>query len=238
MTHRELCRAAARWLLSARWCRVAGYEVGGAGDVFDAVGLGAIPDPDRNALLDAERAWAAAEWDRRVAAWVTTRKGRRPSPPNLRAGERLPEKPPRPRIVVIECKRTRSDLLADLREGKMLGYERTGTHCALAATPEALRITFPRMWEPVGVAEALADLADRGLPTTWGVLVVVPRGHHDPTPTLLRLRDDTRIRAATVGEVRLWQDRIARSLAYRAVGDGPLAAEAATAKEDPCPTPS
>jgi hypothetical protein len=68
------------------------------------------------------------------------------------------------RIAVAEVKRTRPDLLQDLRASKMLKYEKSSTHCYLAATPEALGNLQDK--------EALEDLALRGLPPHWGVLVI------------------------------------------------------------------
>jgi hypothetical protein len=90
------------------------------------------------------------------------------------------------RITIIEVKRTRSDLLADLKKGKLLKYEAQGTHCYLAATPEALRL------DKLTATEVLQDLQDRGLPAHWGVLsindsktvhVVRSCKRHRPTPT-------------------------------------------------------
>lgn len=64
------------------------------------------------------------------------------------------------RIVVCECKRTRADLLADLRAGKMFKYESSSSHCYLAGTAEALG------------DDPLNDLTARGLPSHWGVLLL------------------------------------------------------------------
>ncbi len=68
------------------------------------------------------------------------------------------------RFVVCEVKRTRADLLADLRAGKMLKYAAKASHCYLALTPEALG------------KDSLEDLKTKGLPTSWGVLLVRPGG--------------------------------------------------------------
>lgn len=71
---------------------------------------------------------------------------------------------PRPRVVVVECKRTRSDLLSDLRARKLLKYEDSATHCYLACTGPA----FGTDGDP------LPMLLGLGLPTSWGVLRVAP----------------------------------------------------------------
>lgn len=90
-----------------------------------------------------------------------------------------------PRITVCECKRTRSDLLSDLKKQKLLKYQTHGTHYYLAATPEALRL------DKLSTSEVLGDLHDRLLPVHWGVLSVASDGfirvlraakRHRPTP--------------------------------------------------------
>ncbi len=87
------------------------------------------------------------------------------------------------RVTICEVKRTRADLLQDLKKKKLLKYEQHGTHCYLAATPEALR------YDRLTSTEVMADLTARGLPSHWGVLCVgdtvqVLRGvrRHRPTP--------------------------------------------------------
>ena len=68
------------------------------------------------------------------------------------------------KITVIETKRTRADLTQDLRKGKMLKYDKHASHCYLAATVQALNYS--------SVEQTLADLADKGLPVHWGVLLL------------------------------------------------------------------
>lgn len=63
-----------------------------------------------------------------------------------------------PRICVIEVKRTRTDLLADLRVKKMLKYEPHASHCYLALGPE-----FDK--------SILKELPTLGLPAHWGVIL-------------------------------------------------------------------
>lgn len=69
-----------------------------------------------------------------------------------------------PRVTVVEVKRTRADLLADLRVRKMHKYEKIASHCYLAATKEALKYSSTK--------EILADLKKKGLPEKWGVFVI------------------------------------------------------------------
>lgn len=69
------------------------------------------------------------------------------------------------RITIVEVKASRSDMLQDLKKGKLLKYEAQGTHCYLAATAEAYR---------TDKLNTLEDLASRGLPNHWGVLLVSP----------------------------------------------------------------
>lgn len=78
----------------------------------------------------------------------------------------LKDKATNPRITVVEVKRTRSDLLADLRAKKLLKYEQGSTHCYLACTPECLRLDR----QPIN--QALEELTKLGLPTKWGILII------------------------------------------------------------------
>lgn len=75
---------------------------------------------------------------------------------------------PKPRITIAEVKRTRADLLQDLRAEKMHGYAVLGSHMYLAATDEALRWPDRRVIGPED--DVLLDLTERGLPKSWGVL--------------------------------------------------------------------
>lgn len=86
-----------------------------------------------------------------------------------------------PRVVIAEVKRTRSDLLSDLRRKKMHGYEPRATHCYLAATLEAY--VPPSKLKKADLRNKsqfdqwiLSDLASKGLPTHWGVLIGTPYG--------------------------------------------------------------
>lgn len=78
------------------------------------------------------------------------------------------------KIVAVEVKRTRSDLLADLGRKKFLKYENGSTHCYIAATPQALGY---KKGEEKAV---LKDLTERGVPPYWGVLLLPPHGWRKP----------------------------------------------------------
>ncbi len=106
------------------------------------------------------------------------------------------------RYAVIEVKRTRADLLQDLRAGKMQKYAQKASHCYLAGTSEALGLDkHPK-------AQVLEDLSNRGLPANWGVLVFTG-------DTCKALRNPRRIRPVNVVTARAITRRIARSYMYR-----------------------
>lgn len=65
-----------------------------------------------------------------------------------------------PKLVIIECKANRADLLGDLRRGKMIRYSETASHCYLALGS--------------GCPYDLVELVELGLPDWWGVLDVSP----------------------------------------------------------------
>ena len=109
------------------------------------------------------------------------------------------------KLVAIEVKRTRSDLLQDLRKRKMLKYEVRATHCYLAATPEALRL------HKLSVTEVLSDLKTRGLPTHWGVLLLTDNPQK-PIKVLRGARKHKSIRTSTI---RTLTRKIACSFMYR-----------------------
>ena len=140
VTHRDLARAAAAYLLEQRWCSVAFWELAlPGGGQADAVG---ISDPS-------DDYWRRL-YDRHIANPAR----------NRHPGKRKPA-----RIHVVEVKRHRSDLLADLRAGKMLQYERSATHCSLLVHPDCLLTGDP-----------ITELAETCLPSSWGLLVSDGRG--------------------------------------------------------------
>lgn len=66
------------------------------------------------------------------------------------------------RIGGFEVKVQRSDLLRDLRAGKMIKYEGVCTHCWLVVTEDCMQSTTKDA--------ILAELQELGLPKHWGVL--------------------------------------------------------------------
>lgn len=245
-SHRDLCRVAASWALSQKWGWAAGFEVGIDGGVADVLAItdpAVAWNPDH---AEAHRIWKA-EWtaaygaeiaalDSQMgmgrpviaeirantdwASWTARREEARRNAdvrvPRLWAG--ISDKPQRPRVTVMEVKRTRSDLLADLRAGKMLAYEQTGQACYLAATAEALKGDT--------VKAILADLTARGLPTGWGVVRLSSSGSWskgaikvgDETWSGSCIRPVRKPREASAGELARVHHWLTRSLSYRAVG--------------------
>jgi len=117
------------------------------------------------------------------------------------------------KICVVECKTSRSDLLADLRARKMHGYSQVATHCYLALnteiwfdSPAALRSRDERR-------KLVTWLAERGLPRYWGVVLVKPHGW---MPESLR---PVKAHACLLpGEGRRVLGAVGRNLSYRLLG--------------------
>lgn len=108
------------------------------------------------------------------------------------------------RVVAVEVKRTRADLLQDLRAQKLLKYERGSSHCYLAATPEALCLDK-------GKAHVLKDLTTKGLPKHWGILVLGEKPYV--------LRNPRRINTIQPATIAALNRKIAKSFCYRVLGD-------------------
>lgn len=104
------------------------------------------------------------------------------------------------RIAICEVKRSRADLLADLRSQKMLKYEYTSTHCYLAATAEALGKGTP--------TEILQNLTEKGLPPYWGVLFI-------EGSNIVVLRNPRSKQKANSRSLEMLCKRIARAYMYR-----------------------
>lgn len=154
-------------------------------------------------------AWADGTGDRRTRndrAAVASAAISRSVPVVLRDRNREPA----PRVVAIECKRMRSDLMGDLRAGKMFGYETGSTHCYLAITDAVLG------WQGhQRSAELVARLAELGVPPAWGLLRA---DINRPGWTGVScIRQAKRLRPATPFAVygAAWQ--IATSLSWRSV---------------------
>lgn len=91
----------------------------------------------------------------------------------------------RARLAVVEVKRNRSDLLQDLKRGKMLKYERVASHCYLALHPSCLKAELQGPNQRALLKEQqLVELEDLGLPVHWGVMLVTEA--KTPTPRSIR----------------------------------------------------
>lgn len=196
-THRDLARAATEWLLSQRWCESACFELGWTGGVLDAVGCTG-PSTDEKYRVAMER-WG--RWNRSAARYGHSTRER--------------PRPVKHRLQVVEVKRTRADLMGDLRRGKMLGYEARSTHCVLACWEGC----FPGcegIWSPAGRKAMLADLAAMGLPARWGVLAFYQPRYGGTVPLAVAgLRRPTRLRDCTRADREALLEAMARSYAYR-----------------------
>lgn len=214
MTHRSLCKMAARWLLSrnGRGLYASAYEVAFDGGFADALGV-SCPDPAADtAIRFAEYARLRGIRDAKIQARLRRKQGGPVGPlfVDVPVVEAYPHELTRaaarvaravaPTIAVVEVKRTRSDWLADARAQKLRRYEPAATECWLLVT---LEVAGPYS----GVVERLT--AD-GLPGSWGVLLAEPT-YDVPT----RMRDATPHRAGEDWEVGAWSARMLRSMAYR-----------------------
>ena len=244
LSHRDLARLAALWLLDRRWAFLACHEFGLPDGVADAIAVSKPRDPAVEALVEVERLQLADQaeaaqlaYDAARAAWNVEAMAWDAAYRSVEAPHDVAEDaPPRPKhpayprvswrfawqgtpetakgvVAVVEVKRTRADLLQDLRKRKLLKYEPVATTLYLAGTSEALGYKNV----PGGFDRVLEDLADRGLPKTWGVLLLPTEGNPSRLDhgAVIALRGARRTRAAEPGELRLRAYQIGRSLSYR-----------------------
>lgn len=229
-THRDLCSATLAWFLATPWCTLGAFELDLAGGYNHALvhkGSGradvlAISSPqlelvNARRLEEHARARREARDAARLRGWTP-----READDELRLH--------RPRIAIAEVKRTRPDLLADLRAGKLLRYAEVATHLYLAATDEALGLAAGERPTRERTARLVADLGELGLPRGWGVLRLrtwqQATSRHDEHEGRLAwhvavdpLRAPARqLEDAPPGARAYWTDRIARSLLYRTLG--------------------
>lgn len=80
-----------------------------------------------------------------------------------------------PRVVCIEVKKSRSDLLADVNAFKYMKYEYGASHCYLAGTLAAFGVKAQ-----ADMPLAIADLKKRGFPDHWGILLLPRSGYRKP----------------------------------------------------------
>jgi hypothetical protein len=114
------------------------------------------------------------------------------------------------RLIVIEVKRTRSDLLQDLRKKKLCKYESKATHCYLAATAEALQ------YSNINKTKILNDLRKKGLPVQWGVILLPTKASNQKPRVLSNPR---KMRPAHSRTLKALIRKIARSYMYRVLSD-------------------
>lgn len=237
ITHRDLCRVAASWMLGLGWCDLACWELGQVTPTAERDAatkrreahherLESVPYGEEHARL--HNAFYAAEPKASVydavgltiqalhAGRLGYREARvkRESAAAARRGI-APAKVPNvtlPRLQIIEVKRTRADLLGDLRAGKMLKYERLASHCVLAGSADAFGVKPHEAATP----RILDDLASRGLPKHWGVARFYGS-------SLMMIRNPRRLATVITPEDRdAVVSRIARSMVYRVLGGGPM----------------
>lgn len=122
-----------------------------------------------------------------------------------------------PRMVVIEVKVSRHDLLADLRASKMLAYEKIPgvSGCYVAAPDE--------VFEAMNSDKAfMLEARLCGIPLHWGLMRLVRLPDGDVEAVMVRA--SSMKGGPTVDQRIAWTTDAARSLAYRALRrDGPEA---------------
>jgi hypothetical protein len=205
-THRQTCRAIARFLLEQPWADVVGWELAVSGSQFDVMAVSAAKSEEtwRRALLGWEQ---RKEWSAR-----------------MRSNPGLPPKRVPPRTMIAEVKMSRADLQAGLRRGQLERYKDSPaepSHLLLVVWQDALKRTAGGgFWVDRDTEIALADLDEMGVPPFWGVA----RAHAYPRPNgvlekeiqISVLRRPTRLHPAEDLLHRLGlAERMARSLAYR-----------------------
>lgn len=84
---------------------------------------------------------------------------------------------PNPRVVCIEVKKSRGDLLADINSGKYMKYEEGASHCYLAGTPSSFSLKSLKVADRLSV---IRDLKSRGFPDSWGILLLPRSGYAKP----------------------------------------------------------
>lgn len=109
-----------------------------------------------------------------------------------------------PKLVIFEVKRTRSDLLADLRAGKMEKYGELASHCYLLVHEACL------LGDRRDGAEELAAL---GVPDGWGILLSTGERRDKLYPQSLRTARP--LQKVSSALVEVFTRSLARSLTWR-----------------------
>lgn len=103
------------------------------------------------------------------------------------------------KIMAIEAKVSRPDLLQDLQKQKLRKYEAHASHCYLACGPGILRGSSDE--------ELVEDLHSRGLPDFWGILLA--------DKDIRVLRRSKRIRPISIATIRKYCTQIGKSYMYK-----------------------
>lgn len=220
-SHRLVCDLAAAWCLRQGWGKLAAVEVGvgvGIADVLACTEPQEIPVCDQHEKISRDESEQRRKlWNSLVPSVRDEIRGTRKSLPkelsrqvstlHRRSVPRVHTRKAKPRVTIIECKRTRSDLLADLRAGKMLKYAEVATHVYLALSEEVI--------DGRRSGEVLAELESLGLPRFWGVLKV--KTNLSPWVATSSVRAARAVRDATAADVWGAALTIGRSLSHRAL---------------------
>lgn len=202
LTHTEAARACASWLLHKQRHQAATWEVGGprvpSGEVSMRDRLRPLGDGTFGIVPEPYQPTRGTVLD---AVGVEARPDRKPA------------------LSVVEVKVSRSDLLADLRARKMLGYEYLeSTRLYLAVTPAVAGLdAFGGGWlEAEKPRKELVEELSTMLPVAWGILWVRRQSRHNARPTVDLLRRATH--RGTAPDVVAWLGRIASRYSYQALG--------------------
>lgn len=103
------------------------------------------------------------------------------------------------KVLAVEAKVSRSDLLQDLNKGKMLKYEQRASHCYLACDRSVLKNS--------SYEEFVEDITNKGLPKHWGILIV------DKDVTVIRRAQ--RIRPISISTIRQLSIKIGKSYMWK-----------------------
>lgn len=211
VSHRELCHLAADWLMkdSKHWLVGVEFE-GGSSGICDAIGM-TNPNPKFSEAAKHRQYLKALDlWQEAYQKWRTGKVAKRARRPSSPSSFWTSNKPKPPRITVVECKRTRSDLLSDLKAGKMLKYEGVATHCYLCCLPQVFCTIPPGTSRAKRKKMILEDLHKKGLPTHWGLLEVTEKA-------TVALKSARKIQTLDVVDLQIMAEFIARSWMFRAV---------------------
>lgn len=185
MEHREACEVVARYFLTKlQWCDFAAVEVSGTRSRFRPMPHTGVHYDQRTPEMRAEM----SQWydDRRAWEKTAASGGGQLDVLGLTLPRWKPKRKTAPRIAVAEVKVSRSDLLSDLRVGKLLKYEPQATHCYLAITDGVfLDRHLEGAYRPRTQTQ-VDHLAELGLPAHWGIIHIPERPSWGVWPSQLR----------------------------------------------------